>query len=302
MAVAWSVLGSSVRGQRRERAVAEVEQERVVAVAHEVRRADRAGQVRVGRPCSEDDELHHATCAATWNRSGSRPRPRIAAPPEPDRSVAVGARDPVALVEAERERVGPVRVRSGRHPPTAEIPVQGHDRLRGVGLVRGLAQAADVDLERHPGVHERPEDGLVQLRRRAERRRLDVAGEVPLHEIEVTEGIEEPAPRGGEDLVEVGRAHLPESPSGTERRDAIGLVRRVRPDVHRADREVVGVAPEMVADRVLVPATPRSARSRTGSQGRGRPTARPRLARRAGDRRRWRTRRPAGAGRNRRGR
>ena len=83
-----------------------------------------------------------------------------------------------------------MRVRAYGDGTTTELPVPGHDRRGGVHLIRGLSQAARIDLESRPTPDQRHEDPLVQLGSRRQVRRRNVRNQVALDEVDMADGVE----------------------------------------------------------------------------------------------------------------
>ncbi len=90
----------------------------------------------------------------------------------------------VAVAEGPAELVAPVRVRADRDRPAAELAEARNDVGRGIRLGDRVPQAAGIDLEGRPAVHERPQDRLVQLGRGSQVGRRHVRMEVALHDVE----------------------------------------------------------------------------------------------------------------------
>ena len=188
-------------------------------VADEVGRPDRArrGPCRRGRRRGRPARGRPASAGHGANRG----RQRDARPP-PRRAGrrASGTRpprdDPVALLEAEGERVRPMGIRAGRDRPPAELAEPRHDPGRRVGLARRLAEAARVDLEAGAALDERRAGSARTARARGELGRRDPRRHVALHEVEVAERVEQAAAGRGLHLVEV-RPRRPRRAAGRRR-------------------------------------------------------------------------------------
>jgi hypothetical protein len=165
-------------------------------------------------------------------------------------------------------------VGSDRDPLTAEFPVAGDCGRRGIRLSSRLAEAARVDLERGPTLHQRAQGRFDEFGGGREIRRRDMGREIPLHEVDMPDGIKEPGPGGRLDLVEVGRDDVRQGSTGHPGFHATGDIRRVGPDVDRPDDEVVHVLREVMADRVFPDAFVREFDAEPDRQAQGFPAVR----------------------------
>ena len=118
-------------------------------------------------------------------------RIRSAAAPDGEGGKARVLNVVVAVGQPQREGVRAVRIRTHRHARAAELAEAGHDRRGRVCLAGDLAQAARVHFEGGPGIDQRPQDRLVQLRRGRQFGGLHVGMQIPLHEVQVAERIEQ---------------------------------------------------------------------------------------------------------------
>ena len=122
--------------------------------------------------------------------------------------------------------------------------------LQRVGDAGALSPARRVDLQRGARFNKRLQDRLIEFGCRLKACGIDIWVDVFPHVIHVARDVEEPALHGTEHLVEVRCGHVGVAPG--EHRRSRALERRVDARVDAADREVVAMPLQVVADVAFV--------------------------------------------------
>ena len=145
-----------------------------------------------------------------------------------------------------------MRVRAHRDSPPAEFAVPGHNPGRRIRFVLRMPEPRRIDLEGGAALDECDEERLVELRGSRVCRHAEPGQQPALALVHVAECVEQAATGGRGDLGEVRRHGFGQGLAGRPARYPRLGIRPVRHRVDGADRVVVPVRRQVLADVVLV--------------------------------------------------